>query len=320
MVRMLGVRALALIVVTSTAAHAASSVTLGITSATAFSIPHYIADEKKYYDDEGISVDTIIAGSANGVLQQLAAGSVNIGQAATDQTLRAIQRGAPIRIIAGAASNAPFRLVAAKGTKGWDELKGKTISVGGLTDVTLYFLRVMARRNGLGDMDYDLLYGGGTPNRFAQLLSGAVAAAMLTNPQDFVALDQGFVDLGSVPTYLPHWAQNNIQVDTRWAAQHRADVLAFLRVQIRATRYFYDPANRADVIAILAKHTRTNPDVAARTYDLYVRQQVIAPDAALFEEGIKANLDALVAMGDMAAPPPLANFVDPGFMAEVVKK
>ena len=254
------------------------------------------------------------------MLQQLAAGSLNIGQAATDQTLRAIARGAPIRIVAGAASNAPFRLVAAQGTKGWGELKGKTISVGGLTDVTLYFLRVMARRNGLGDNDYDLLYGGGTPNRFAQLLAGAVAAAMLTNPQDFVALEQGFVDLGSVPDYLPHWAQNNIEVDTRWAAQHRAEVLAFLRVHIRATRYFYDPANRAEVIAIMAKHTRTSPDVAAKTYDLYIRRQVIAPDAALFEEGIKANIDALVTMGDMAAPPPLAKFVDAGFLAEVIKK
>jgi NitT/TauT family transport system substrate-binding protein len=315
-----GAFALALIAAAPGRAHAAGTVALGITSATAFSIPHYIATEKRFYDAEGLSVDTIVAGSANGVLQQLAAGSINIGQAATDQTLRAIARGAPIRIVAGAASNAPFRMVAAKGTRDWGELKGRTISVGGLTDATLYFLRVMARRNGLGDKDYDLLYGGGTPSRFAQLLSGAVAAAMLTNPQDFIALEQGFVDLGSVPDYLPHWAQNTIEVDTRWALQHRAEVLAFLRVHLRATRYFYDPANRAEVIAILAKHTRTNPDVAAKTYDLYVRQQVIAPDAALFEEGIKANLDALVAMGDMAAPPPVANFVDAGFLAEVAGK
>ncbi len=301
-------------------AHAASTITLGITSATAFSIPHYIAEEKKYYADEGLSVDTIIAGSANAVLQQLAASSLNIGQAATDQTLRAIQRGAPIRIIAGAASNAPFRMLAAKGTKSWAELKGKAISVGGLTDVTLYFLRTMARRNGLGDHDYDLLYGGGSPNRLTQLMSGAVAGAILTNPHDFMALEQGFVDLGSVPDYLPHWAQNNIQVDTRWAAQHRAEILAFLRVHIRATRYFYDPANRADVIAILAKHTKTTPDIAAKTYDLYVRQQVIAPDAALFPDGIQQNIDALVSIGDFAAAPPLAGFVDDSFLAEVAKR
>lgn len=298
---------------------AAGAITLGITSATAFSIPHYIAEEKKFYESEGLSVDTIVAGSANNVLQQLAAGSLNIAQVATDQTLRAILRGAPIRIVAGAATTAPFRMVAAKGTKTWGELKGKTVSVGGLTDVTLYFLRVMARKNGLSDHDYDLLYGGGTPNRFAQLLSGAVQAAILTNPQDFVALEQGFADLGSVPQYLPHWAQNNILVDTRWAPQHRAEVLAFLRVHMRATRFFYDPTNRDEVIATLAKHTKTSADVAAKTYDLYVRQQVIAPDAALFPDGLKANLDALVAMGELGAPPPLAGFIDQSFLDELAK-
>src|SRR5262249_2779508 len=222
---MLRVLLLLLALAAPSVAHAATKITFGITSATAFSIPHYIAEEKKYYEAEGLSMDTIVAGSAASVLQQLAAGSLNIAQAATDQTLRAILRGAPIRIIAGAASNAPFRVVAAKGTKGWGDLKGKSISVGGLTDVTLYFLRVMARKNGLADHDYDLLYAGGTPSRFAQLLSGAVGAAMLTNPQDFSALEQGFVDLGSVPQYLPNWAQNNVIIDTRWAQRHREAVV-----------------------------------------------------------------------------------------------
>ncbi len=301
-------------------AHAAGAITFGITSATATSIPHFIAEEKKFYAAEGLDVDPIIAGSANSVLQQLAAGSLHMAQAATDQTLRAIRRGAAIRIVAGATSQAEFRMVAAKGIRHWSELKGKTISVGGITDVTLYFLRVMARKNGLADQDYDLVYSGGTPGRFAQLLSGAVAGAILTNPPDVAALAQGFVDLGSVPQYLPHWAQNNILVDTRWAAAHRAEVLAFLRAHIRATRYLYDPANRAEVIAILAQKTKASPEIAALTYDLYVRDQVVAPDAALFEDGIKANIDALVAMGEIAAPPPLGDFIDPSFLAEVNRK
>jgi NitT/TauT family transport system substrate-binding protein len=301
-------------------AQADTEIAFGVTSATAFSLAHYVAIEKKYYEAENLKVETTVAGAAVGVLQQLAAGSLNLAQAATDQSLRAILRGAPIRIVAGAASNAPFRVVAAKTIKSWSDLKGKTISVGGLTDVTLYFLRVMARKNGLADQDYDLLYGGGTPNRFAQLASGAVAAAMLTNPVDFSALEQGFVDLGSVPQYLPNWAQNNILVDTRWAQQNRATVVAFLRAHIRATKYIYQPANRDDVVAILAKHTRTSPQVSAATYDLYVKQQVIAREAALFEDGIKANFDALVALGDLATAPPLAGFIDASFLAEASKQ
>jgi ABC-type nitrate/sulfonate/bicarbonate transport system substrate-binding protein len=297
-------------------AQAFVEITFGMTSKTAFGLAHYIATEKKYYEAENLKVDAIVAGAAVGVLQQLAAGSLNIAQAATDQSLRAILRGAPIRIIAGAAATAPFRVVAAKTIRGWSDLKGKTISVGGLTDVTLYFLRVMARRNGLADRDYDVLYGGGTPSRFAQLASGAVAATLLTNPVDFAALDQGYVDLGSVPRYLPNWAQNNVIIDTRWAQRHRTAVVGFLRARIKATNYFYEPANRDDVIAILVKYTNTTQQIAAATYDLYINQQVIARGAALSEEGIRANFDALVALRDLAERPPLAAFIDGSFLAE----
>jgi len=297
----------------------ADGLIFGITSATALSMPHFIAEEKKFYAAEGLAVDTIAAGSAARVLQQLAAGSLDMAQVATDQTLRAILHGAPVKIVAGAAANAPFRVIAAKGVKGWSDLKGRTVSVGGLTDVTLYFLRVMARRNGLADPDYDLIYAGGTPDRFAQLLSGAVAAAVLTNPVDLVALDQGFVELGNVPDYLPQWTQNNILVDTRWAATHRATVLAVLRAQIRATRFFYDAANRDEVIGILAKYTKTTMPIATKSYDLYIRDSVVARDAALSPEGIKANFDALKAMGEIETLPPLTGFIDASFLAEAAR-
>jgi ABC-type nitrate/sulfonate/bicarbonate transport system substrate-binding protein len=301
-------------------AQAAAEITFGTTSNSAFNLSHYVATEKKYYEAENLKVDAIVVGAAVGVLQQLVAGSLDIAQAATDQSLRAILRGAPIRIVAGAAANAPFRVVATKTIKSWSDLKGKTISVGGLTDVTLYFLQVMARKNALADKDYDLLYGGATPNRFAQLASGAVAATILTNPVDFTALEQGYVDLGSVPQYLPDWAQNNILANTRWASQHRATLVSFLRAHIRATRYIYEPANRGEVINILAKYTRTTPQIGAATYDLYMKQQVIAREAALFEDGIKANFAALIAMGDLVEPPPLAGFIDGSFLAEAMKQ
>jgi ABC-type nitrate/sulfonate/bicarbonate transport system substrate-binding protein len=299
---------------------AANEITFGATSNTAFNLAHYVATEKKYYEAEGLKVEAVVVGAAAGVLQQLAAGSLNVAQVATDQSLRAILRGAPIRIVAGAASNAPFRLVAAKGIKSWSDLRHRMISVGGLTDVTLYFLRVMARNNGLADRDYDLLYGGATPNRFAQLVSGAVAAAILTNPLDFAALEQGYVDLGSVQQYLPNWAQNNIVTDTRWAARHRAVLVAFLRARIKATRYIYEPANRNEIIDVLMRYTRIPQPAAEATYDLYIARQVIAREAGLFEDGIRANFDALIAMGDLAEPPPLAGFIDASFLAEATAR
>jgi ABC-type nitrate/sulfonate/bicarbonate transport system substrate-binding protein len=298
---------------------AETHIDFGITSLTAFSLPHYIADAKHLYAAENLSVDMIVGGAATGVIRQLSGGSLNIGQAATNQTLRAIMSGAPIKIVAGAAANAPFRLIASKKIKAWSDLKTKTISVGGTSDVTLYFLRVMARKNGLADGDYDLVYAGGSPDRFAQLLSGAVAAAMLTNPLDTTALQQGFIELGSVPRYLPRWAQNNLIVHTAWAAQHRAAVVAFLSVHVRATDILYDPAQRDEVIRILAKYTNSSQENATAAYDLFIREEVIAPKGALFEAGIQANLDALVELGEIKAAPPLTNFIDPSFITEAAR-
>ena len=71
-----------------------------------------------------------------------------------------------------------------------------------------------------------------------------------------------------------------------------------------------------DIIAALVKYTSTTQQIAAATYDLYMRQQVIAHEAALSEEGIKANFDALVALGDLTERPPLADFIDGSFLAE----
>jgi hypothetical protein len=59
--------------------------------------------------------------------------------------------------------------------------------------------------------------------------------------------------------------------------------------------------------------------IAAKTYDLYLRDEVIARGAALSPQGIKANLDALAAMGEVVAAPPLESFIDASFLAEATQ-
>jgi hypothetical protein len=47
---------------------------------------------------------------------------------------------------------------------------------------------------------------------------------------------------------------------------------------------------------------------------------VIAREAALFEDGIKAKFDALIARGDLLEAPPLDGFIDGSFLAEAMKQ
>jgi NitT/TauT family transport system substrate-binding protein len=283
------------------------------------SIVSYIAMEKKLFEANGIQLNWFAAGSAAKAVQQTLAGSLDISIAATDQTVRAVAQGAPISIVSGAVTAAPFRVLGNKDVKGWADLKGKTVSVGGPSDQTLFFFHVMARKNGLKDNDYDLVYAGTTPARFAQLMSGAVGAAVLTNPNDLVALDAGYTDLGAAPDYVPVWAQNNVFVNRDWARTHGDTVVAFLRAFITATKFFYDTANREEVLAIFMKYNNSDRPTAERIYAFYQEKGIIARDAALSEAGLQAVVDSLVENKELLTPLPVASLIDAHFLAEAKK-
>src|SRR5215467_10886890 len=53
------------------AASAAPPIEFGITSATAFSVVDYIAQDKGFYAAEGVTVDTIVTTAAVALIQQL---------------------------------------------------------------------------------------------------------------------------------------------------------------------------------------------------------------------------------------------------------
>jgi ABC-type nitrate/sulfonate/bicarbonate transport system substrate-binding protein len=302
---------------TAASAQAANQIEFGTTGRTdANMIATYIALEKKMFEAEGLSIDWIAAGSAGRAAQQTVAGSLNISTSATDQTIRAISEGAPLKIIGGAVTIASFRTVGAKDIQNWSQLKGKTISVGGASDQTLFFFRVMARKNNLGDHDYDLVYGGTTPARFSQLMSGAVGAAVLIDPQDIAAINMGYTDLGFVPDYVPVWAQVSVYVNAPWAQAHHADVVAFLRALRKATSFFYDPKNEDETLAVMMKYTGADRPTAEHLYHFYVERQVVAHGATISEKGVQAVVDSLVQMGSLSAPLPLGSLVDTSYFSE----
>jgi ABC-type nitrate/sulfonate/bicarbonate transport system substrate-binding protein len=89
-------------------------------------------------------------------------------------------------------------------------------------------------------------------------------------------------------------------VAASWAQQgdHGRRLAQALR---RAHDWLYDPANRAEAIAILQKYTKREPALLAPIYDLY-----IAKDAILSRDGavIVADVDKVIAqMAENSAIP-----------------
>jgi len=99
------------------------------------------------------------------------------------------QQGAGILRIVGKVP--PYAIEAQKDIHSLKELKGKTIAIGGRTDITRLYYDRMLEPNGVHWGDYDAIVIGSTTGRLAALKSGAVAATMLLPPFSFRAEAEG---------------------------------------------------------------------------------------------------------------------------------
>jgi ABC-type nitrate/sulfonate/bicarbonate transport system substrate-binding protein len=194
-------------------------------------------------------------------------------------------------------------------------LKGKVIGVTQLKQASTTMTRLLLKRAGLKPSDYKVIQLGGTPNRYAALSRGAVAATLLAQPADFKAEDQGMRRLAFTDEVFKGPAI--VFVARRSWLKENGDVARrFLKGAVAGMHWFNDRKNRQRAIDILVKSIKVTPDLAARTYDLFLERNVISKDGTLplqhVENYLKVSQD-----GGAATDP--AKFVDFSYL-EAAKK
>jgi ABC-type nitrate/sulfonate/bicarbonate transport system substrate-binding protein len=236
----------------------------------------------------------------------VSAGSLDIvaGTGFTDP-LYAIEKGAPIAIARVTSQASPYARVAQKTITSIKGLKGKTIVIGGLTDITrVYFDRMMAG-NGLKPGDYDITIIGATPGRFAALRSGAADASLLIPPLLFQAEHQGFNNIGLAYDYTKDLPFGGVIVNRNWAAQHMDALRRLMPAYDRGLAFVLDAQNRDEAIAILQKAGNLNEAEVAESWD-FARKIPFFETTGKVSTKLLGNLmTVLVAMGTLAAPLPM---------------
>ena len=105
------------------AAETLTMVTTGKGSAQQW--PIFIAIAKGYMGEKGVTLDLVGTSSTAAAMQQLAAGSANIGSGGLTDPLRAIDKGAPISLLRVEAQVPPYTLWAKPTIKSVADLRGK---------------------------------------------------------------------------------------------------------------------------------------------------------------------------------------------------
>jgi ABC-type nitrate/sulfonate/bicarbonate transport system substrate-binding protein len=275
-------------------------------SPTASGWPWYIGMAKGYFADAGIELDPIYVPSAPGITQQVSAGSLEIvaGTGFTDP-LYAIEKGAPIAIARVTSQASPYAMVAQKSITSIKGLKGKTIVIGGLTDITrVYFDRMMAG-NGLKPGDYDITVIGATPGRLAALRSGAADASLLIPPLLFQAEHQGFNNIGLAYDYTQDLPFGGMIVNRNWAAQHMDALRRLMPAYDKGLAFVLDDKNRDEAIAILQKAGNLNEAEVAESWDFSRKIPFFETTGKVSTKLLGSLMTVLVAMGTLAAPLPM---------------
>jgi NitT/TauT family transport system substrate-binding protein len=299
------------------AADAGKPMTLALTGRTASAWPTYVATELGFFTANGLAIDIVTAGSSASGTQQLAAGSADVADVSATQIVQAVIGGAPIKAVFDRSRSAPYYLFGKKGITSLAQLKGKTIIIGGVNDITRIFTDTILRNAKVDPADVTYVYAGGAAERYAALLSGGVDASILNAPFMFRAQEQGFPVLADILKTFPQFPFVLYAANVNWAKAQSDTLMAFIKANIQATMWMYDPKNKDRCIDILAKTTNSPAEDAAKTYAYYIEGiKFFLVNGTATAAKIQLAIDADVSFKLVNPPTPAAtSFYDNTYVA-----
>lgn len=228
-----------------------------IGSAQAGGWPYYIGIHKGFFADAGVKLDVIYVPTAAGLVQQLAAGSLDIVNIGIVEPIHAVARGAPVAIVRVTGSVPPYDVVASPQIKTIQDLKGHTVVIGGLLDINRVYLERVLKAAGLKDSDIEITVIGNTAGRYAALKSDAAQATMLVPPLNFIAEAAGYNNLGTMMQFAGDLPFGSTDVSLAFAKQHPDALKGFIAALDKSIAWFNDPANRDAAIDLLVAEMAT---------------------------------------------------------------
>jgi ABC-type nitrate/sulfonate/bicarbonate transport system substrate-binding protein len=144
----------------------------------------------------------------------------------------------------------------------------------------------------------------GTPVRFDCLKRGECDAVPLGQPEDFLAIAQGYRRLGVSTEAVASFQFQVVAARSGWAQANKDTAVRFVRALGAAFRFIRDPAHRADVVKAIVELTGSSEEVARQTLALYFEPEkgVLPKQAEIDLKGL-AQVIAFMGEGGVIKPP-----------------
>jgi NitT/TauT family transport system substrate-binding protein len=288
-------------------------VRLGIVSRSTLDMPFFVAQERKFFREEGLEPELILM-RANLAVQALLGGSIDFGTA-TGTAVSAIVNGADVRVV-HAMSDAPsFDLIVHPSITGIQQLRGKKIGVAGLGGLTDILARQILIANQVPPEQVTFLPLGASDVTYVSLKAGVIDATMLQIPQTFMAQDEGFRKLASGGDVY-RIIQGGLATAKATVSERPELVTKTIRATLRAVRLIKNDKKYAlefmkGPYLDLGKERERFTE---RAYEAAVRGYVLT---GLVDDKLQREMVASAAQRVKAAPPALERVFDFSFARKV---
>jgi NitT/TauT family transport system substrate-binding protein len=283
--------------------------------------PELVAQAKGYFAEQNLTVDFIVAGQSASACQQVLAKAADIAQCSLNDMIQADETGGAhlIQTANITITAIQYGIMAKPSINSWNDVKGRTVIVGGPKDNTVFYFHTIARAHGLKDSDYNFQYAGASNARLAALESGAVDVAILASPSDFQAEDKGYKRLDNLlPTYLngDNYAGGGPVVTQDWAKSNSDVLERFIAADLKSVAWINDPANKQELFTILGPKLNLTQDVFDASYKSNVADTKTWSDTGeIKDSAIQGVLNGLVDLDSMKSPtPPPSKYYDTTYL------
>ncbi len=280
-----------------------------------------IAVNQGFYKKHGLDVE-IIKTNTTAAVQAMLANKMQMatGAGAAAFVTATLEGAPPFVLVASWVNVFPYKIMAHKGIKKIEDLKGKTGHVGApfgtIPDTALRFGLSRLKIDPEKDVKLVQHSNADPASILAAMEKGEVQFGILAPPFDLIAEKRGYEMLLALPGLGIPWQQNGELVRASYLKSDRDNVVRFLKATAEASKFYFDQKDKT--VEIMKEYLGRPADETEYAYNQYKRwvDRVHRPQI----ETIKTTLEAIKKNTPKAANANAAAFVDTSLVDQLIKE
>jgi ABC-type nitrate/sulfonate/bicarbonate transport system substrate-binding protein len=280
-----------------------------------------IAVSQGFYKKHGLDVE-IIKTNTTAAVQAMLAGKMHLstGSGAAAFVTATLEGAPPFVVVASWCNVFPYKIMAQKGIKKVEDLKGKTGHVGApfgtIPDTALRFGLSKLKIDPEKDVKLVQHSGADAASILAAMEKGEVQFGILAPPFDLIAERRGYEMLLALPGLGIPWQQNGEIVPASYLKSNRDNVVRFLRATADASKFYFD--QREKTLEILREFLGRPRDETEYAYNQFKRW--LDKNHRPQVDSVKTTLEAIKKNTPKAATANAANFIDTSLVDQLIKE